>query len=107
MFKWMLTIAATAALAVPAVSLADAAPAAADGTPVEGTAVAVQGRAFLRAELSAGADAKPVRVVGRAGFVRFVDLGGDLKVQCNGKGAGRTRQNDQGQTVVTCVGRGR
>ena len=105
-FKLMLSLAAAAALAVPAASLADASPAAANGTQVDGTAVALQGRAFLRADLTASPDAKPVRVVGRAGFVRFVDLSGDMKVQCDGKGAARTRQNDQGQTVALCVGRG-
>lgn len=108
MLKWMLTCAALAALAVPVAAAADSAPAPAvkKGTAVEGKAISLQGRGFLRAELSAAAGAKAVEVRGRAGFVRFVDLGGDMKVQCNGQGADRTRQNDEGQTVVVCMGRG-
>jgi hypothetical protein len=105
MIKWMLTLTALAALAVPAVASADLAPAD-KGTAVDGKAIALQGHLFLRAELSGSATAKPVRLAARAGFVRFVDLGGDMKVQCDGKGPDHTRQNDKGQTVVICVGRG-
>lgn len=107
MLRLMLTLAATAALAIPAAALADTAPNTNDGTPVVGKAIALQGHLFLRVELTGSADAKPVRLVARAGFLRFVDLGGDMKVQCDGSGADRTRQNDQGQTVVMCAGRGR
>lgn len=94
MVKWMLTATAVAALAIPAAAAAKAG-------DVSGKAVELQGRAFLRAELSsAGAD--PVEVTVPGGFVRLVDLGGDMKAQCDGKS--RTRQNAKGDVVVICLG---
>jgi hypothetical protein len=108
MFKWIVSIVAVAALAVPAASLAADNPAApAKGTQVDGSAVALQGRLLLRADLSASAGAQPVHLVARMGVVRFVDLGGDMNAQCTGKGPDRTRQNKAGNTVVLCAGRGR
>ncbi len=88
------------ALALPAT-------AAAQSVQVSGQAVALQGRAFLKAELTASAGAQPVEVRARAGFVRVVDLGGDLKVDCGGQGRTRQSKNDQGQAVFLCVGAGR
>lgn len=102
MFKRLLLLATATALVVPAAALA-----APPSTSVSGP-TALVGRGAFRAELTAAAGAKPVRVLGRLGLVRFVDLGGDLKVTCAGKGKSRTTHNDQGQDVVTCGGlRGR
>ena len=52
---------------------------------------------------------RPVKIVGGAGHIGVLDLGGDLKIRCNGpagKGAARvqSKQTDAG-TVYTCAGR--
>ena len=69
--------------------------------------LALRGHAFVRGELQATADAKPLRIRLQAGFVRIVDLGSDLKVRCEGRRdeATKTSKNANGQTVYLCVGR--
>ena len=99
MLKRLLIGVAAGALALPA-----AASAAAPAVTVSRQAVALQGRALFRAELTAAAGAQPVQVKERLGLVRFVDLGGDLKVACTGRGKQRTTQDAQGRAVVTCAG---
>jgi hypothetical protein len=46
------------------------------------------GKGFFGGELAmASTDAqRPVRIAGRGGYVGLLDLGGDLKVRCTGKG---------------------
>lgn len=106
MTKLLLLLLAAAALALPAAALAADAPQRQSVT-ISGK-IALVGRGFLKAELTGSADAKAVHVIARAGFVRFVDLGGDLKVRCQGRGDAQGHENQQGQTVFTCVGaRGR
>ncbi len=83
-----------------------AVPAAASATSIEldGKAVSLAARGPVRGELTAAGDVRPVLIRGKARFVRVTDLGGDLKVRCNGRSA--QRKNDEGQTVFVCAGRG-
>lgn len=104
MLKRLLCLLSVSALAVPAA--ASAAPGPRQTVTISGSKIALVGRAFVKAELTASAAAKPVRVLGRAGFMRFVDLGGDLKVRCQGRGDAQGQKNDKGQTVFLCAGAG-
>jgi hypothetical protein len=104
MSKLLLCALAVSALALPAA--ASAAPNPRQTVTISGAKIALQGRAFVKAELTAAAGAQPVRVLGRAGFMRFVDLGGDLKVRCQGRGEAQGHRNDKGQTVFLCAGAG-
>ncbi len=104
MFTRMLLLAAVSALVSAAAASAADAPQR-PSVAITGTAIVLEGRAFVRAELTASAGAKPVRALGRAGFLRFVDLGGDLKVSCGGRDA-QGRTNDKGQAVYLCAGKG-
>lgn len=104
MLKPLLCLLSVSALAIPAA--ASAAPSPRQSITISGTKIALEGRAFVRAELTASAGAKPVSVIGRGGFMRFVDLGGDLKVRCQGRGDVQGRKNDKGQTVYMCAGAG-
>src|SRR5918996_1044598 len=81
--------------------------AAAEKLDVEGP-LAVKGHGPLRGELEMAnpSDSKPVVVGGQVGFVRFIDLAGDLKVRCKGRGEAAARENEEGQKVYTCSGRG-
>jgi hypothetical protein len=47
---------------------------------------------------------RPVRIVGRAGYVGVLDLGGDLRFRCTGKGRVQKKETDAG-TVYSCAGR--
>lgn len=48
---------------------------------------------------------RPVRIAGRgAGYIGVLDLGGDLKIRCLGKGRIQKQQTENG-TVYRCAGR--
>ena len=47
---------------------------------------------------------RPVRIVGRAGYIGVLDLGGDLKIRCVGKGRVQKKETDAGM-VYGCAGR--
>jgi hypothetical protein len=47
---------------------------------------------------------RPVKILGRAGYVGVLDLGGDLKIRCIGKGRVQKKETEAG-TVYTCAGR--
>jgi hypothetical protein len=99
-FRTIAAVAATAALALLA-------PLAAGAKEVELTGpTALAGAGFFGGELTmAMADGqRPVKVSGRIGYVGFLDLGGDLKVRCSGKGRAQKKETDQG-TVYLCAGR--
>lgn len=69
--------------------------------------VVLAGRGFLGGELTMAApdDSRPVVFAGRGGYIGLLDLGGDLKVRCEGRGKARSRETEQG-TVYLCIGRG-
>lgn len=48
---------------------------------------------------------RPVQLSARGGYVGILDLGGDLHVRCQGKGAVQKKQTDRGD-VYLCAGRG-
>lgn len=100
MYRRLIPTLLLAALALPGA-------AAAKQHEVRGPAT-VKGHGALRAELAMEDPSKtrPVVVGGRLGAVRFVDLAGDLRVQCRGRGLMRTGENERGQKVVVCRGRG-
>jgi hypothetical protein len=56
-------------------------------------------------ELAMEEGQRPVRIVGGAGHIGVLDLGGDLKIRCTGKGRVQSKETDAG-TVYTCAGRG-
>ena len=86
------------------VLVALAIPAAATGKRIDVTGpIAVQGHAFVSADLQATDASRPVRMRLRAGFVRIVDLSGDLKVRCGGKAKLQTRKNARDQNVYLCI----
>ena len=95
------TIAATAfvALLVPLAAVAKEA-------EVNGPA-ALAGKGFFGGELTMElADGqRPVQLRGRGGYVGILDLGGDLKVRCQGKGRVHKQETEQG-VVYLCAGRG-
>ena len=55
-------------------------------------------------ELAARDGQRPVRILGRAGYVGVLDLAGDLKLRCTGTGRLQKRETRDG-TVYSCVGR--
>ena len=55
-------------------------------------------------ELAMGDGQRPVRIAGRAGYIGVLDLGGDLKVRCSGKGRVQKKETDDG-VVYFCAGR--
>lgn len=91
---------ALVALLVPASAVAAA------GSEVDGPTT-VGGRGFFGGELrmELGDGQRPVRIVGKIGYVGFLDLGGDLKVRCAGRGRMATKDTEQGR-VYLCKGRG-
>jgi len=95
------TIAATAfvALLVPLAAVAKEA-------EVNGPA-ALAGKGFFGGELTMElADGqRPVHLGAHGGYVGILDLGGDLKVRCQGKGRVHKKETDQG-VVYMCAGRG-
>ncbi|MGZ8694481.1 MAG: hypothetical protein ACXWYS_03495 [Gaiellaceae bacterium] len=69
--------------------------------------VALVGAGFFGGELTmAMADGqRPVRITGRGGYLGILDVGGDLKVRCVGKGRVQKQETEQG-VVYLCMGRG-
>jgi len=70
--------------------------------------VALAGKGFFGGELTmALADGqRPVHIGARGGYVGILDLAGDLKVRCSGKGRVHKKETEQG-VVYMCAGRGR
>ena len=102
-----------AALAFPFAAAAEREPppgtersAAVQTLDVEGPLL-IKGRGRLHGELKTAdpAATRPVVFGGRLGAVRFVDLAGDLRVRCQGRGAMAVREDDAGHKVVVCKGR--
>ena len=95
------TIAATAfvALLVPLAAVAKE-------SEVNGPA-ALAGKGFFGGDLTMtlGDDQRPVHIGARGGYVGILDLGGDLKVRCQGKGRVNKKETEQG-VVYMCAGRG-
>lgn len=91
-------VAAVIALLVPVAAVAK------DATVTGPTALA--GKGFFGGELTMGKGEgqRPVRIVGHGGYVGFLDLGGDLKVRCAGKGRVHRQETEQGN-VFLCAGR--
>jgi len=94
------TIAVTAlvALLVPVAAVAKDA-------RVKGAATLV-GAGYYGGELElAQADVqRPVRILGRAGYIGVLDLGGDLKIRCVGTGR-MHKQETRAGVVYSCAGR--
>jgi hypothetical protein len=87
------------ALLVPAAAVA------AGSSDVTGP-VTLTGNGYFGGELTMqlGEEQRPLRVVGRIGYVGFLDLGGDLKVRCGGRARPTTQRTEQGR-VYLCKGR--
>jgi hypothetical protein len=68
------------------------------------TAIAGAGYFAGELELGMGEGQRPVRIVGRGGYIGVLDLGGDLKIRCAGKGRVQKKETDAG-TVYSCAGR--
>jgi uncharacterized membrane protein YgdD (TMEM256/DUF423 family) len=95
----MIVAAALVALLVPVAAVAKDA-------NVSGPAKLV-GKGFFGGELAMAStdNQRPVRIAGRGGYVGILDLGGDLKVRCLGKGRVTRKTTEQG-TVYLCAGPG-
>jgi hypothetical protein len=68
---------------------------------------ALVGAGFFGGELElamAEEGQRPVKIVGRAGYVGVLDLGGDLKIRCLGKGRVQKKETEEGN-VYFCGGR--
>jgi len=92
------TIAAAAlvALLVPVAAVAKDA-------RVEGPTTLV-GAGYFGGELALAGGQRPVRILGRAGYLGILDLDGDLKVRCSGTGRLQKQETREG-TVYRCAGR--
>ena len=93
---------------VPLLLLALALPAAAMAKQTEITGPAtLAGAAFVGGELTMASldEQRPFVFAGRAGYVGFLDLAGDLKVRCTGKGESNSKETDKGRVYI-CMGRG-
>ena len=55
-------------------------------------------------ELAMADGQRPVRILGRAGYIGVLDVGGDLKIRCTGTGHVQKRETDAG-VVYSCAGR--
>ncbi|MEX2211722.1 MAG: hypothetical protein WD689_08180 [Gaiellaceae bacterium] len=68
----------------------------------------LNGKGRLRGELkmAALAETRAVVIGGQVGAIKFVDLAGDLRVKCQGRGKAVVREDDEGHKVVVCRGRG-
>jgi len=93
---------------VPLLLLALALPATATAKQkeIKGPAT-LAGAAFVGGELTMASldEQRPLTFRGRAGYVGFLDLAGDLKVRCAGKGEAKSKETDKGR-VFMCMGRG-
>ena len=72
---------------------------------VQGPAI-LKGTGWFGGELQMAMEdgQRPVKIVGGAGHIGVLDLGGDLKIRCTGKGRVQSKETDNG-TVYTCAGR--
>jgi hypothetical protein len=95
MIKRLVPLFALAALALPVSAVANE-------INVKGPE-ALRGSGFVRGELQATADAKPVRLRIHAGFVRIVDIAGDLETRAQGHVRTASKQDAQGHKVVLYV----
>lgn len=68
----------------------------------------LKGKGRLQGELEMAnpAETRPVVFGGRLGGIRLVDLAGDLRVRCQGRGGSSVREDDEGHKVYVCKGRG-
>ena len=93
---------------VPLLLLALALPASAVAkqNEIKGPAI-LAGTAFVGGELTMASldEQRPFVFRGRAGYIGFLDLAGDLKVRCAGKGEVRSKETDKGRVYI-CMGRG-
>jgi hypothetical protein len=93
-----LAVTALVALLVPVAAVAKDA-------RVEGPATLVGAGYFGgELELAQAEGQRPVRILGRAGYIGVLDLGGDLKIRCLGTGRAQKRETRDG-VVYSCVGR--
>ena len=95
------TIAVTAlvALLVPVAAVAK------DASVKGPTALVGAGYFGGELELTMEDGQRPVRIAGRgAGYIGVLDLGGDLKIRCAGKGRVQKQETEKG-TVYRCAGR--
>lgn len=67
---------------------------------------ALVGAGFFGGELELAMEdgQRPVRIVGRAGYIGILDIGGDLKVRCVGTGRVQKKETENGD-VYFCAGR--
>lgn len=72
---------------------------------IEGpTALAGAGFFGGEIEMASAEGQRPVKISGKVGYVGFLDLAGDLKVRCSGKGRVQKKETDAG-VVYLCKGR--
>jgi hypothetical protein len=94
------------ALLVPVAAVAKDAEGAQNAKDVQGpSAVFGAGHFGGELELAGEEGQRPVRIQGRAGYIGVLDLGGDLKVRCPGKGRVQKAETEAGM-VYRCAGRG-
>lgn len=96
MFKRTVPLLVLAALVLPAMAVAKKA-------EIIGP-TALLGHGPVRGELKSDDGPKRVRFRLTPGLLQLTDLGGDMKVACNGNGTMRAG-NDDGKLVVQCSGR--
>jgi hypothetical protein len=67
---------------------------------------AIVGAGYFGGELKLAMEdgQRPVKIAGRAGYIGVLDLAGDLKIRCNGKGRVQKHETENG-TVYSCAGR--
>ena len=67
---------------------------------------AIVGAGYFGGELELAMEdgQRPVRIIGRAGYIGVLDLGGDLKIRCTGKGRVQKQETRDGN-VYFCAGR--
>src|SRR5712691_2929570 len=92
MFKRAFFPLALAALVLPAA-------AAAKVYDVSGARLGLLGRGDVKVELTASADAKPVRIAQVGGTLEITALSDDVQIKCKSRGAGK------GDTSTSCTGK--
>jgi len=94
----IIAAAALAALLVPVAAVAK------DARVKGPTALVGAGYFGGELELALEDGQRPVRIIGRAGYIGVLDLGGDLKIRCTGKGRVQKQETEDGN-VYFCAGR--